>query len=82
MLPYGREAILPPLNAWFWRASMLDEKETTARPEYSTHLFKRTLDSKHKEELMVFLTPRVVSGLNTAGLPTAGELWQDRHQGG
>jgi type IV pilus secretin PilQ/predicted competence protein len=45
-------------------------------------LFKRTLDSKHKEELMVFLTPRVVSGLNTAGLPTAGELWQDRHQGG
>jgi type IV pilus assembly protein PilQ len=45
-------------------------------------LFKRMLNTKRKEELLVFLTPRVVSGGGTGVLPTAGELWQDRHQGG
>jgi len=44
-------------------------------------LFKRTLTSKRKEELLVFLTPRVVSG-GAAPQPSAAELWQDRHKGG
>jgi len=44
-------------------------------------LFKRNLSSKRKEELLVFLTPRVVSG-GAVAQPTASELWQDRHRGG
>jgi type IV pilus assembly protein PilQ len=40
-------------------------------------LFKRTLDTKHQEELLVFLTPRIVD-TGTAALPPAERLWQNR----
>jgi type IV pilus assembly protein PilQ len=44
-------------------------------------LFKRVLKSHRREELLVFLTPKIVSA-GTAGLPVAERLWQERHQGG
>lgn len=44
-------------------------------------LFKRELDTSHHEELLVFLTPKVVSS-GTTTLPTADRLWDDRKQGG
>jgi type IV pilus assembly protein PilQ len=44
-------------------------------------LFKRMLQNVHHEELLVFLTPRVVNA-GTAGLPNAGRLWEGRRQGG
>jgi len=44
-------------------------------------LFKRLQTTNHYEELLVFITPRiVVSG--TAGLPNAERLWQERRHGG
>jgi type IV pilus secretin PilQ/predicted competence protein len=43
-------------------------------------LFKRTLESKHHEELLVFLTPKVVEA-GTASLPPAERLWQERRGG-
>jgi type IV pilus secretin PilQ/predicted competence protein len=43
-------------------------------------LFKRTLESKHHEELIVFLTPKVVE-TGTAALPPAEQLWQERRGG-
>jgi len=44
-------------------------------------LFKRTLASKRREELLVFLTPRI---LGTGGIApsTARELWVARPRGG
>ena len=44
-------------------------------------LFKRTLHNKHHEELLVFLTPKVVN-TGSAQLPGAGQLWEERRQGG
>lgn len=44
-------------------------------------LFKRDLTTKHHEELLVFLTPKVVSS-GTNRLPTADRLWESRKQGG
>jgi len=44
-------------------------------------LFKRMLRSSHREELLVFLTPRIVSS-GTARLPTAERLWEGRRKGG
>jgi type IV pilus assembly protein PilQ len=44
-------------------------------------LFKRLLRSSHHEELLVFLTPRIVSG-GTAALPGADRLWEERRRGG
>jgi type IV pilus assembly protein PilQ len=44
-------------------------------------LFKRALSNNHREELLVFLTPRVVSTGNMA-LPGAQRLWEERRQGG
>jgi type IV pilus assembly protein PilQ len=44
-------------------------------------LFKRVLKSHRREELLVFLTPKIVSA-GTAGMPAAERLWQERHQGG
>jgi type IV pilus assembly protein PilQ len=44
-------------------------------------LFKRLLRSSHHEELLVFLTPRIVSGA-TAALPPADRLWEERPRGG
>jgi type IV pilus assembly protein PilQ len=43
-------------------------------------LFKRTLESKHHEELIVFLTPKVVE-MGTASLPPAERLWTERRGG-
>ncbi len=43
-------------------------------------LFKRTLDSKRQEELLVFLTPKVVE-TGTAALPPADTLWEQRRGG-
>ena len=40
-------------------------------------LFKRTLDAKRQEELLVFLTPRILE-TGTAALPPAERLWQNR----
>jgi type IV pilus assembly protein PilQ len=40
-------------------------------------LFKRTLDAKRNEELLVFLTPRIVSAGNTP-LPASDRLWNER----
>lgn len=44
-------------------------------------LFKRRLDTKRQEELLVFLTPKVVDA-GSAALPPAERLWQERGQGG
>jgi len=44
-------------------------------------LFKRMLENVHHEELLVFLTPKVVTA-GTAALPGAGQLWEERRQGG
>jgi type IV pilus assembly protein PilQ len=43
-------------------------------------LFKRTLETKHHEELLVFLTPKVVE-TGTASLPPAERLWAERRGG-
>ncbi|MCW5890671.1 MAG: type IV pilus secretin PilQ [bacterium] len=40
-------------------------------------LFKRRLDAKRQEELLVFLTPKVVDA-GSAALPPAERLWQER----
>jgi type IV pilus assembly protein PilQ len=44
-------------------------------------LFKRDQKSRVKDELLVFITPRLVPGTSTAGLPTAGQLWENRQKG-
>jgi type IV pilus assembly protein PilQ len=44
-------------------------------------LFKRVLRTKRHEELIVFLTPRIVSA-GTASLPGAERLWEERRRGG
>jgi type IV pilus assembly protein PilQ len=44
-------------------------------------LFKRVLTNNHHEELLVFLTPRILSS-GTAALPAAERLWEERRQGG
>jgi type IV pilus assembly protein PilQ len=44
-------------------------------------LFKRMLRTDHREELLVFLTPKIVAS-GTAALPPASRLWEERQQGG
>jgi len=44
-------------------------------------LFKRLLRSHHHEELLVFLTPKVVAA-GAVALPPAERLWEERKQGG
>jgi type IV pilus assembly protein PilQ len=44
-------------------------------------LFKRNLSTNHHEELLVFLTPKVVAS-GTAVLPAADQLWSERRTGG
>src|SRR5439155_19472315 len=44
-------------------------------------LFKRLLRSHHHEELLVFLTPKVLSP-GAVQLPPAERLWEERRQGG
>jgi type IV pilus assembly protein PilQ len=43
-------------------------------------LFKRTLETKRHEELLVFLTPKIVEA-GTASLPPAERLWTERRGG-
>jgi type IV pilus assembly protein PilQ len=44
-------------------------------------LFKNNLHTTHHEELLVFLTPKIVA-TGTAELPTAERLWEERPKGG
>src|SRR5205809_1149503 len=44
-------------------------------------LFKRLLRSHHHEELLVFLTPKIVAA-GAVALPPAERLWEERRQGG
>ena len=44
-------------------------------------LFKRVLRSHHHEELLVFLTPKIVAA-GAVSLPPAERLWEERRQGG
>jgi type IV pilus assembly protein PilQ len=44
-------------------------------------LFKRQLKANHHEELLVFLSPKIVAA-GTAALPPAEQLWQERSHGG
>ncbi|HJQ84411.1 MAG TPA: type IV pilus secretin PilQ, partial [Candidatus Binatia bacterium] len=44
-------------------------------------LFKRTEHTTHHEELLVFISPKIVA-TGTSGLPTARRLWEERRQGG
>jgi type IV pilus assembly protein PilQ len=44
-------------------------------------LFKRQLRSTHHEELLVFLSPKIVA-TGTTGLPSAQHLWEERKHGG
>ncbi len=41
-------------------------------------LFKGKTDRRTKDELMIFLTPRIVAGVSTASLPSSGQLWKSR----
>ncbi|MGE0825020.1 MAG: type IV pilus secretin PilQ [Candidatus Binatia bacterium] len=41
-------------------------------------LFRSNLRNKNKDELMVFITPKLVPGIATAGLPSARQLWENR----
>lgn len=41
-------------------------------------LFRENLRSRVKDELLVFITPKLVSGIATTGLPTAQQLWENR----
>jgi type II secretory pathway component GspD/PulD (secretin) len=41
-------------------------------------LFKRRFFSDARQELLVFITPRVISGTQPASLPTARQLWENR----
>jgi type IV pilus assembly protein PilQ len=45
-------------------------------------LFKRMLRNNLREELLIFLTPRIVegSGAAIAGLPSAKQLWEHRNE--
>lgn len=46
-------------------------------------LFKRDLKTDHHEELIVFLTPKIVATGGTAKqLPVADRLWEERRRGG
>jgi type IV pilus assembly protein PilQ len=40
--------------------------------------FKKESKAKRREDLLVFLTPRVLKNAAVADLPTAAQLWQDR----
>jgi type IV pilus assembly protein PilQ len=44
-------------------------------------LFKRTLETKHHEELIVFLTPKIVDAMAASSAPPAERLWAERRGG-
>jgi type IV pilus assembly protein PilQ len=41
-------------------------------------LFRGRRNSRVKDELLVFITPKLAPGASTAGLPTAQQLWEHR----
>lgn len=41
-------------------------------------LFRGKADRRTKDELLIFLTPKIVAGVSTASLPSARQLWEDR----
>ncbi len=41
-------------------------------------LFRGRSNSHRKDELLVFITPKLAAGTPTAGLPTAQQLWESR----
>jgi type IV pilus assembly protein PilQ len=41
-------------------------------------LFRNDVNSRAKDELLVFITPKLVTGASTAGLPTGQQLWENR----
>ena len=41
-------------------------------------LFKGRANGRTKDELLVFITPKLVAGVATTGLPTAQQLWEKR----
>ncbi|MBI3248145.1 MAG: type IV pilus secretin PilQ [Deltaproteobacteria bacterium] len=45
-------------------------------------LFKNRNKSLNKDELLVFITPRLISGFSPGALPTAKQLWEERPRGG
>jgi type IV pilus secretin PilQ/predicted competence protein len=45
-------------------------------------LFQGRSNNRSKDELLVFITPKLVAGVSTAGLPTAQQLWENRSQPG
>ncbi len=45
-------------------------------------LFRGKAGRRTKDELLIFLTPKIVAGVSTAGLPSARQLWGDRATGG
>lgn len=44
-------------------------------------LFRGKAGRRTKDELLIFLTPKIVAGVSTAGLPSARQLWGDRATG-
>ncbi len=44
-------------------------------------LFKGKTGRRTKDELLIFLTPKIVAGVSTAGLPPARQLWGGRATG-
>lgn len=44
-------------------------------------LFRRNNNTRVKDELLVFITPKLVPGMPMAGLPSAQQLWENRSRG-
>ena len=44
-------------------------------------LFQNEVKAKRREDLLVFLTPRVLKSPVTANLPSAAQLWENRDAG-
>ena len=44
-------------------------------------LFKGKADRRTRDELLIFLTPKIVAGVSTASLPSARQLWEGRPTG-
>ncbi len=45
-------------------------------------LFKGKTDLRNKNELLIFLTPTIITGVSTTTLPSASQLWEKRPGGG
>lgn len=45
-------------------------------------LFKSRSKTLNKDELLVFITPKLVTGFSPGALPTAQQLWEERTKGG